>query len=220
MLQISNSFNVHQNNSNDEWNSNSDNDSYVEKYNDTNNSYTEEEYNERFIMYTNDIRSHFLEDEIENQNIELWLMLKEDKIDKNHNYYLYHSNLNEHKFVNEKNSEHKTLFLDKGTHIFSIQSIDIYIKKNHCSRCGDKCISKKYCKGSLYDDEYEDINLLCNLFPNYIESLLFFKILCQSINPFEMEQYDFRINKLLILKIYKNFNKIDIYNIFDIISYL
>ena len=32
--------------------------------------------------------------------------------------------------------------------------------------------------------------------------------------------YDFRINKILVLELYKIFNKIDSYNIINIISYL
>jgi hypothetical protein len=47
-------------------------------------------------------------------------------------------------------------------------------------------------------------------------------IISQSINPMKIKEktYDFRINKILVLELYKIFNKIDSYNIINIISYL
>lgn len=50
-----------------------------------------------------------------------------------------------------------------------------------------------------HNDEY----ILCNLFENYIESLLFFKFLCQTMNFVKIKSitYSFPFNKLLIKKI-------------------
>jgi hypothetical protein len=197
MLQISKCFNVH----NDNYDSNVDNE-YVEDY-------AEEEYNERYTMYDNDTRSHFLEWESYNQYTELWLMSKEDKINENDIYYLHNSSLNSKMILNERKYR-KTLFLEKDryTNIFSLQCKEVYIRRNCCDICGDKCMSLRYCRGKLYDEEDDYEYEICNLFTSYIESLLFFKILCQSINPMKIKEktYDFRINKILVLELYKILN--------------
>jgi hypothetical protein len=207
MLQISNSFNVHQDN----------NDEYVYD------EYKENEYNERYAMYDNDTRTHFFEHELDNQYTELLLMSKEDKINKNHIYYMNNTELNSKIILDERKNK-IILYLEENMHtnIFSINCEKIDIKPNCCDICGDKCVSLRYCRGSLYDDTYSDNYEICYLFTNYIESLLFFKILCQSINPKKIKAkiYDFRINKLLVLELYKIFNKIDSYNLINIISYL
>ena len=150
-------------------------------------------------------------------------MSKEDKINENNIYYLHNSSLNSKMILNEEKNS-KTLFLEKDryTNIFSLHCKEVYIQRNCCDICGDKCMSMRYCRGRLYDEhnyyEYE----ICDLFTNYIESLLFFKILYQSINPKKIKgiKCDFKINKLLILELYKILNKISTYNIIEVISYL
>lgn len=224
MLQMSIGFNVHH----DNYDSNIDN-KYVEEKGYTEEEgyevecYNEEEYNERYMMHNNDTRLHFLECELNNQYSELWLMSKEDKINENDIYYVYNSSLNSKMILNERENK-KTLFLERNryTNIFSLHCKDVYIRRNCCNICGDECISMRYCRGSLYDEEDDNEFKLCNLFTNYIESLLFFKILCQSINPKKIKgiKCDFKINKLLILELYKILNKISTYNIIEVISYL
>ena len=174
-------------------------------------------------MFDNDTRTHFLECESNNQYTELWLMSKEDKINENDVYYFHNLSLNSKMILNEEKNR-KTLFLEKDryTNIFSLHCREVYIRRNCCNICGDKCVSLRYCRGSLYDEHDDYEYEICNLFTSYIESLLFFKILCQTINPMKIKEktYDFRINKILVLQLYKIFNKIDSYNVINIISYL
>jgi hypothetical protein len=211
MSHINNEFNVHQD------------DEYVDEYEFGNSSDYEYEFTERYNMYENDTRAHFLEHESENQYTETWLMSIEDKINKNHIYYTHNTELNNKIILDErKNKIILSLEENMYTNIFSINCEEIHIKPNCCDICGDKCVSLRYCRGRLYDDSYSNHYEICYLFPNYVESLLFFKILCQSINPKKIKAkiYDFRINKLLVLELYKIFNKIDSYNLINVISYL
>ena len=223
MLLISNDFNEHKDNNKyvNEWYNGKEYEGelYTKKE-----YYEEENYTEIYMMYDNDTRTHFLEHESHNQYTELWLMSKEDKINENDIYYIHNLNLNSKKILNGKNDYIK-LYLEKdryNNNIFCIYCEKVYIERNLCDICGDRCNNMKYCRGKLYDEEYEYEYELCDLFTSYIESLLFFKILCQTINPNKIKEkkYDFRINKLLILKLCKKFSKIDSYNLIDIISYL
>jgi hypothetical protein len=165
------------------------------------------------IDYDENIRRLFIVDEPYREQLENCLMMNEDKLTENDLYYYHHLKLNTKLWVD--NNDSTKLILEKDRETFVINCEKVHIQKSCCSICGEKCRSRR-CRGEIYDDIDEDEYVVCDLFPSYLESLLFFKILCQSIKYKEIKRkkYNFKINKLLILKLYKNINnKIDSNNI-------
>jgi len=141
-------------------------------------------------------------------------------------YYYFPENF-EIIFYNDNLENIILLEIDKFSGIFKI-ALRESITEMDCTECSfidnHHCCSS--CRGDIYYDVSEKENDIIQLNFNYIESYLFFKILgyfmiSNSETNYQKSIIDFNTNRQLILKL-NNFleNKVDIYNILYILSYL
>jgi hypothetical protein len=130
-----------------------------------------------------------------------------DYTDKNSNYTDKNSNYTEEQI--ERSIIRK--ILNKHSHIVRLALYPDLAANTFLIMCYESksngpnfkaSISSRFRIHKTKSNEYP----LCTLSRNYIDSSLFFTILCQSINPKEIQTYNFETNRLLSLKLHEALN--------------